>query len=321
MHRASTDFAPPAEPGQGRSVLWALLAHALLFLALALATRWNTQEVVSASAELWSAVPMEAAPAAVEPTPAPPEPTPEPPPAPKPQPAPPPPAPDPQAARDDEIALKKQQEQKKAEEQKRLAQLEAQKKERLKAEQEKADKLKAEKLKAEKQKADKLKAEKEKAEQLKAEKQKVEKEKSAKAEAERKKQEARDRAEAVQAEARRQENMKRIQGLAGASGAATAKGTALQSSGPSASYMGKLVGRIKPNITFTGDTSGNPRAEVEIRVSPDGTVLSARISKTSGNRAWDEAVVKAVEKTGQLPRDTDGRMPETHFILGFRPLD
>jgi colicin import membrane protein len=111
-----------------------------------------------------------------------------------------------------------------------------------------------------------------------------------------------------------------MQGMAGASGGENAAGTALKSSGPSATYAGRLVGRIKPNITYPGDMVGNPRAEVEVRVAPDGVIQSRRILQSSGNKAWDEAVLRAIDKTEIFPKDTDGRVPPV-IVLGFRPLD
>jgi colicin import membrane protein len=33
-------------------------------------------------------------------------------------------------------------------------------------------------------------------------------------------------------------------------------------------------------------------------------------------KAWDDAILRAIEKTGTLPRDTDGRVPAS-MILGF----
>jgi colicin import membrane protein len=59
---------------------------------------------------------------------------------------------------------------------------------------------------------------------------------------------------------------------------------------------------------------------VEVRVSPDGSIISRKLLKSSGNAAWDEAVLKAVDKTETLPRDTDGQVPPT-FEIGFRPKD
>ena len=72
------EFAPPEPPGMGRAWLVAVVAHALLFLALGLATAWKTQpQTLQAEAELWSAVPQAAAPRLQEPLPKP-EPVPEP---------------------------------------------------------------------------------------------------------------------------------------------------------------------------------------------------------------------------------------------------
>jgi colicin import membrane protein len=300
------EFAPPNQPGAGRAWVVAGVAHALLFLALGLATAWKTQpQTVQAEAELWSATPEAAAPKLQEP---PPEPEPEPQPAPKPAPTKPtPPPPDPALERRDaQIALEKQKQLDK------------------KKEAEKAEKLKAEKEKAAKEKA---KTEKEKAETKRKEldKEKLAKEKKAQEEKDRDKKKAAekamaDKADAARADAMRQENLKRMQGMAGASGGENATGTALKSSGPSASYAGRLVGRIKPNITYPGDVVGNPRAEVEVKVSPDGTIQSRRIVQTSGNKAWDDAVLRAIDKTEIFPKDTDGRVPSV-IVLGFRPLD
>jgi colicin import membrane protein len=121
-------------------------------------------------------------------------------------------------------------------------------------------------------------------------------------------------------EAQRQANIKRMAGLAGATGAADATGTALKSSGPSASYAGRIRASIKPNIVFADDIAGNPMAEVEVRTAPDGTIVSRKLSKPSGVASWDEAVLRAIDKTGKLPRDVDGRVPSSLEIT-FRPKD
>ena len=252
-------------------------------------------------AELWSAVPEQAAPRLVEPEPAA-QPEPEPvkpePPKPAPRPA---PQPEPEVQKPNaEIALKKQKE-----EEKKKA-----------LEKEKAEKLRKDKL--EKEKAEKEKKLKE--QKLKEEKAKEEKEREKKKIEDKKKAEAQAKADEARSEAMRKENLKRMQGLAGASGGENSTGTALKSSGPSASYAGRLVARIKPNITYPGDVVGNPRAEIEVKVGADGTIQSRRIVQSSGNKAWDDAVLRAIDKTEVLPRDTDGRVPPV-IVLGFRPLD
>ncbi len=305
------EFAPPPPEGRQGSLLIAIVAHAVLFLALTLATQWRTQpQTVQAEAELWSATPQAAAPRLQEPPPSP-QPEPEPPkPEPKPEPKakPAPPAPDPRIEqRDAQIALekKKQLEKKK----------EAEKLEKERAEKDKAELKRKEREKEEK--AAKEKAEKDKLAKEKADKELEKKKAAEKAEA---KKAAEAKADAARMDALRSENLKRMQGLAGASGGENATGSALKSAGPSSSYAGRLVGRIKPNITYPGDVVGNARAEVEVKVSPDGTILSRRIVQTSGNKAWDDAVLRAIDKTEVFPKDSDGRVPPV-IVLGFRPLD
>ena len=313
---AHNEFAPPPVGGFGRSLSFALFMHFLLLVAIALGVQWKTEpNNLSASAELWSAVPLEAAPAANEPEPTPPEPVkaveqkPEPKTEVKPEPPPPPPAvPKVNAAAEREaadIALKKELEKKKLEE-KKEAELEKKKK----LEKDKIDKEKLEKEKAK---------EKEKVKEL-EKKKKEESLKKAEAAAKAKEDAKKAAAEEKRTEALRNENLKRMQGMAGASGDEKAKGTALKSSGPSASYAGRIRARIKPNITFTEDVAGNPKAEVEVRTSPDGTILSRKLLSSSGNKAWDEAVLKAIDKTATLPRDEDGRVPPV-LEISFRPKD
>jgi colicin import membrane protein len=80
-----------------------------------------------------------------------------------------------------------------------------------------------------------------------------------------------------------------------------------------------LIGAIRRNIVFTGNLSGNPVATVEVTAAPGGSIISRRLVKSSGHKDWDDAVLRAVERTGSLPRDTDGRVPSPVTIdFNFR---
>ena len=118
----------------------------------------------------------------------------------------------------------------------------------------------------------------------------------------------------------RDANMRRMQGLAGATGGENATGKDKVSSGPSGSYGGKVAAKVKPNIVYPDAISGNPRAVVEVRAAPDGTIVGKKLIQSSGNKAWDDAVLRALEKTETLPRDVDGRVPSS-LEIGFRPQD
>ena len=139
-----------------------------------------------------------------------------------------------------------------------------------------------------------------------------------KEEAERKKKEAEaKRKEEERLAAIREEQMKRILSQAGATGEPSATGTAQRTAGPSAGYAGRIKARILPNITFTDSVDGNPLATVEVRAAPDGTIIGRKLLKSSGVQAWDDAVLRAIDKTEVLPRDTDGRVPST-IEIAFR---
>ncbi len=142
-----------------------------------------------------------------------------------------------------------------------------------------------------------------------------------KEEAERKKKEAEaKRKEQERLEALREAQMKRILSQAGATGEPSSTGTAQRTAGPSASYAGRIKARILPNIVFSDTIDGNPLATVEVRAAPDGTIIGRKLLKSSGVPAWDEAVLRAIDKTEVLPRDTDGRVPST-IEISFRPRE
>ncbi len=286
------EFGPPPSVGSLRAFGLALLAHLLLVGALTWGVNWKrSDQAISFEAELWSSVPQEAAPRLVEVSPPPPPPVAR---APETRTEPPVPSVD--------IAL------------------EQEKKRKLLKQQKDAEIQKQDKLKTELQAKNAAKAKEQQAKEDLAKRQAAEDAKKAEAKKRDTKEQAQQKMAQADADKRRQENINRIAGLAGATGGPDAKGSALQSSGPSASYGGKIRARIKPNVVFTDDIVGNPIAEVEVRTTPDGTILSQRLVKSSGNKAWDDAVIKAIIRTASLPRDTDGRVP-TPIILEFRPKD
>ena len=92
-----------------------------------------------------------------------------------------------------------------------------------------------------------------------------------------------------------------------------------QEAGPSASYAGQISAKLKPNIVLLEETrsqiSGNPVAEVEVKASADGSITERKLTKSSGVKAWDDAVLSAIDKTAVLPRDTDGRVPPLLVIV------
>jgi colicin import membrane protein len=274
-------FAPPPEPAAVRGFVLAVIAHLLLLIALSGLITWQSDDQSSVvQAELWSSIPQEAAPA-------PPPPTPPQPPQPQVQPQPQPkevqPAPPPPMTKQPDIAVEREKK-KREDEAKRRAEDEQRRKQ-----------LEAQKRKLEEQKLAEDKARKEDAAKKEKEKQRL--------------------------EMARKEQMARMQALAAGSGSPLSQGVAQQSSGPSASYASRLAGIFKRNMHFPVDgIAGNPKVQVQVRVAPGGIILGVQVTKPSGNAAWDDAVVRAIENTSRIPPDEHGKWI-TEFPLTWGPKD
>ncbi|MDT6960293.1 cell envelope integrity protein TolA [Cupriavidus sp. SZY C1] len=329
---AAYPYQPVKERGTTRSFLLALLMHLLLGIVLYYGVHWQSSTPVGAEAELWEEIP--------DVTPAPP-----PRPVEQPVPAPPQPAVRSKVEEEADIALE-QKKRKQAEEaaareeaarrereRKEQEQKEAQRKEEQRQQQLEAQRKEDAKKKADKEKADKAALaarEKEKAEQER-------KDAEAKARADADKQaKAKTKADAdakakreAAANAQRKSELARLQALAGGGSAASSGGGVGSATGSGAGsggkaspgYSDRVRRRVKPNIIFNGDVQGNPAAVVAVRLAPDGSILSKRLAKSSGDTDWDNAVLRAVERSDPLPRDEDGKAPSFEFTITFRPKD
>ena len=340
-------FAPPADPGFGRALLLALLVHFLLLLALTWGVTWrSTPQDDAIEAELWSAIPEPVAQRNEEPLP-PTEVKPETPPKPVEPVKPPPPStaqpalPD-KAKIEADIAIEKQKKkdalerdrqielEKKAakakEEEVRLKEASAKKAEEEKEKKAAQERENTKRQEEQKRKDDEARAKEEAKRKQEDEANRLEEESKHKEETAKRKEEETKRLleEKKESEQRRQEQIKRLKGLGEASTGPTDKASAAKASAPSGTYLGRLRARVRPNITFPESqlqaVKGNPEAEVEVTCSATGEITSKKLIRSSGNTAWDEAVMNAIEKTGTLPRDENGNMPPK-ISFGFKPRD
>ena len=180
------------------------------------------------------------------------------------------------------------------EQEKKRKQLKDQQVAREKTERDKAQLLKAEQLKAEQL----AKAEQAKADALKT------------------------RQSQQSADKQRDDNLKRLNELMTSAGGgaqgSTSRATA-GGKGTSTTYGAIATAAVKPNVVFTEAFDGNPLAKIEVRLQLDGTIISSRVVQASGNDNWDKAVLNAVIRTGRMPKDVDGKLPDTILILEFKP--
>ncbi len=266
--------------------LLALGVHLLFVLLLVFGVSWQTQHPAPVTVDLWESIPQPPAPR--RPPPAPPAlepPTPAPRPVPEPEvkkEPPPPKAPD--------IALEKK-----------------------KAEAAKAAALE----KAALEKAAQEKAAQEKAAQEKAAQQKAEQEKAA---AQRKRDLLRQMEEedAIRRMADEEAaNQARLLKQAEAKAAAGARQSEI--SRLVGQHRGLISAKVRGNTRLPDNLTGNPEVRCLVRLLPTGEVQSVRVTRSSGNPAYDEAVKRAIEKSSPLPlpADRDARaefVPELSFV-------
>ncbi|MDD5330096.1 MAG: energy transducer TonB [Sulfuricella sp.] len=85
--------------------------------------------------------------------------------------------------------------------------------------------------------------------------------------------------------------------------------------------MGRISSHVRRFVVMPADVAGNPQAIFEVSLLPTGEVLNVKLSRSSGNTAYDNAVERAIHKASPLPLPADpslvGRFRE--LKLKFRP--
>jgi colicin import membrane protein len=86
-----------------------------------------------------------------------------------------------------------------------------------------------------------------------------------------------------------------------------------------ATYSDRIRAKIRGNIVLPLNITGNPTAVFDVVQLPTGEVISARLAKTSGYPAYDDAVERAIWKSSPLPRPDDPSLFERSLRLTFCP--
>jgi len=287
---------PARVSGQWPALALAIAVHVVFIAVLVFSLRWQNRKPEAVTAELY-APPSKTAtaePAETKPPPPPPPPAPAEP-APEPRPVPPPPKavpkPEPKVEKPDtraaDIARKAREEEERKKRERDL---------REKAEREKVEREKEERARRE---ADQREAEKKK--QL----------------DQRRVAEARERqqreADALKAQAEREQVARAAQQRAAADAAAASRAEA--------DYIRRVQSKIKGNVVLPPELPGNPEAVFEVVQLPTGEIIDAVLRKSSGVRAYDDAVQRAIIKSSPLPRPDRPDLFHRTLTLKFRPLD
>jgi colicin import membrane protein len=160
-----------------------------------------------------------------------------------------------------------------------------------------------------------LKAKQEQAERERKEKERKEAEKR---EADKKKQDEKRLAEVRERQAREEAALRaqaERERVAAAQVAAAAQAKAIED------YVRRIQAKVKGNVVVPPDIAGNPEAIFEVVQLPTGEIIDVQLRKSSGVRAYDEAVQRAIIKASPLPRPDSADLFRRNLTLKFRPLD
>lgn len=97
-----------------------------------------------------------------------------------------------------------------------------------------------------------------------------------------------------------------------------------QPAGPvvDATYANKIKAKIRSNVVLPAGIVGNPEAIFDVVQLPTGEVLDpVRLRKSSGNRAYDAAVERAILKSSPLPPPDRPDQFVRELQLKFRPKE
>jgi colicin import membrane protein len=301
----------------------AVLMHLLLFGLLFVGLNWQTPPDDVVQAELW--VPpspvVNPVPPIAPPEPAPVAPPPPPPPPPRPAAPPAPPKPPPEPAPDIKAEQRRKEQERRDAERKEAARKDAERKE--------TERKEAERKEQARKDAERKEAERKDTERKEQARKDAERKEAAKKEAERKAQEEQKRrADEAAADARRAEDVRRIQQQAGNAGQAAERTSAGAASGAAVGgrsdtgYAGRVAAAIRANTTFQipADLDGNPKAIFAVQLKPDCSLSGVRLLRSSGVPAWDAAAERGIARTDRFPRPADGPCP-TDLEISRGPRD
>jgi colicin import membrane protein len=126
------------------------------------------------------------------------------------------------------------------------------------------------------------------------------------------------------AEKVRADQLARLRAAAGAeggSGGTSGSGVGGGGNAPPG-WTDKVIKKVKPLIVFNPESvTGNPAAVIQVNLAPDGAILSTGVLTSSGNPAWDRAVLLALSRAESLPKDDNGKIPQREVKLTFKPKD
>jgi colicin import membrane protein len=88
-----------------------------------------------------------------------------------------------------------------------------------------------------------------------------------------------------------------------------------------ADWIRSIQAKVRGNVIVPPDMAGNPEAIFEVVQLPTGEIIDVQLRKSSGVRAYDDAVQRAILKSSPLPRPDRPDLFQRSLTLKFRPTD
>jgi colicin import membrane protein len=88
-------------------------------------------------------------------------------------------------------------------------------------------------------------------------------------------------------------------------------------------WVGKIRARVRSRVIEPPGITGNPEVVFLVALLPSGDVIpeSMRMTKGSGNKAWDMAVERAILAASPLPKPDNPAVFQRQLELRVRPKD
>ncbi|MEO8719194.1 MAG: energy transducer TonB [Burkholderiales bacterium] len=86
-------------------------------------------------------------------------------------------------------------------------------------------------------------------------------------------------------------------------------------------WIDRIRAKIRGNIFLPLSIQGNPEAVVLVTLLPTGDVLPPKLVFSSGNSAYDDAVLRAIIKSSPLPKPDSADLFQRELKLTFHPQD
>ena len=306
--------APPRRPrGKWTALILAICVNLLFVGVLVFSVSWRNRTPETVSAELYAPPPPAPVVPKVQPKPQPkPEPAPPPPkPAPPPQPVVKPATPDPDIALKAKKEAERQRQEQADREARRQEELKRQDDARRQQEAKQQEEARKEALAREAEEKRQLELREQQRRQLDAMRAQAAREAQLRTQAERESQ--------MRAQAERESRMRaEAENEAQARANEAAKGARNRAQ---LDWIDKIRSRIRGNINLPPDIPGNPEAVFDVVQLPTGEIIDVKLRRSSGVRAYDEAVQRAILKSSPLPKPVPADLFQRNLELRFRPLD